>query len=710
MSSTQVGGRGEGRWEFITHLFPRDPALAPLVALFYCIASVLSVSSALVFLGLPRAWALVGVVLVTVVISRAVYPRLRAIMKAREDPPKGTSFQPIGALTVPWPRDAVNRELAQAIRSISVPAAPVIVVSGHSGSGKSTVVSHLLSRELTDWNIATLPGLLQQKDAFPQIVEEILGKALEDGTRWAIDGTFKTQPSILKKATSRKGGHRQLVVAFDQFEQILIAHDQDTRWVSALFRQLQELRIPCILVVRREYFYDLLSWSPLASSDPPKRVHVPGFRVERAGQTRDADVPLTALRNVIDDVELWSKIEGALAARSQSEEILPLELQMIGLMFEDIPRESWGRIRRFVRDDPSAAMRALVHRYFLRYISTTTDTDTTKAVLYALSTGRSVRRAGFPIEDLAGICQRSPATIRRSLDELGSSGLVVQSRRNYSWSHDHLAELYHELSGALLDPIERDNITYFSDRWLRGQVLEPDVPTEAPGVFAAVNVFFCSVFVVLVVRLMYPCLGLQPAWAALCARLGVLGRPLVETTSLPFDVDYIPSFMASTISGWYIWQIHRNFFLSIPSHRSFSWFSIIFAGVMMLTGVVVPHAWAVFASLAGLLIAVHFWRCSRERTRSRINAEVAKLGNENVLRKAMRDTFLAMTVSLLLASLVAFASYFWPEGRAHAKLLLVGEMMVAGLYVLFIVECYRTHATKSKGALFLSALNRLRVA
>lgn len=620
--------------------------------------------------------------------------------------PKGEYFEPIGQIIKsPLKRELEIKTLIQKMES-NLPTR-LFVISGASGAGKSTLIHQLLVPKLRDqgWIIPEVISGFSNSLHFKQTIRKRLDKA---GLQLDLSqGIFNQRPRLVHPDESQGDNKKSILVVFDQFEQFLDQIDTEPQlstWFKHLILEfLMAANIRCLLIVRKEYYYSLRIFSD--SLDVFKNtIHIPGISFKGDEQDDDAIKATEKLRQVVKKEAIYKEIEKEL---KQSNEILPLEIQMVGFMLEDLLK-SPKRFHKTGKDfynQEIRGKRGLIYRYFIRYIDSTRDKDTAKAVLYALSTGTMLRKK-CDLDELVKVCHRDAHSIEKVMLPLEEGGLVIKTDEKYSLAHDYLAEEYHDLSGSLLDPVDRDNITYFSDLLKRKDDRQDDLfekITTIPksGFLSKVNVVFYFLYLLFTIRLLSPVFNLNWSWIDVYIKSATSG--LFQTSSVPFDIDYLPSFIASCISAWYVWRIHQNFILNMSDRKFLGYFNIAFSFIMMVSGAIIPHFWLLFASFAGWLIAfrigLSYWGVGISWIKRKID----------ILNRAANYTFLYMTFATSIGLFLGYIFYFWPNRMTYAETIAIGEIAFSLLFFFFMVQCSKTHATKYKGALFLSTWDRLRL-
>jgi len=444
-------------------------------------------------------------------------------------------------------------------------------------------------------------------------------------------------------------------------------------------------------------------------------ISVPALEFGDFQEESTASQALYLLDKVTNDKDLYEIIRNDLA---KDNKILPLELQMIGLMIEDMRNQPFAlrkiegcRSLTQVKAKKYLEKTYLIQRYFIRHIHCTTDQNAAMAILYALSSEKtSVNR--LDVDSLAKICHLNLESAEEIVTELSDSGLVKKDRGEYYLPHDYLSEKFYVLSGTQLDPLQRDNIRYFSD-FLERQKLgkEQKRPETAKGITdvpkykfpARIDLLFIGIYTLLFLRLLSPVVKVIP-WNWLGDYLTSATEGHYVNLSLPFDLDYLPSFIASCISAWYVWRIHRNFILKIPDLKPLTVLFIICCFISIAAGMIIPHAWLVFASVAGALIAI----------RIRIRRSHCKIGSSLVLNnspsKSLKQltsfTLWSMLITCIIGSFMVYNFYLWPDGANYPKQLTIIEISLSILYFVFMAICCKKHTSKHIGSILLGLRDR----
>lgn len=673
------------------HRLPR-----PLRTLVYFAMGLLSLYFSLSQL-IPIRW--VAWVVAAVGSATALYVLRSTVPVRGELPTREGEFHPIGSRDGAFlKRTEIIRALARELESCD--GAHVHLVVGQSGTGKSTIVRDLLPASLSDlesdWAIGSpIDGYLafktfasRTRDVITELGGSVVGAPSELASEWVF-------PHLQGRS----------LLVFDQFEEFLHlakTDQQATEWFMRFLKSYSESGAnACLVIVIREDFYfglrEMLKHAGIEYSESS----IKALSERRPSDRDDLDDAHVLLRKVIRNNDLADQILDDL---SGTDSILPLEIQMLGFVIEDMQRAS-GK-RTITRDQYKRLLggrMGLVRQYFLRYIEATRHRDAASAVLYALSYAEKGRFQSCEQIHLA--THRDTAVIEKVLETLKEGGLVVELDAHYRIAHDYLAKSYEELSSSLLDLADRDNIKSFSELLNRGtkQELSSRIfPVPASNQFATqIAVPYLLALAAILVRLIFPSLGFQAAERA------ILGQQAVVAVRF-FDWRYLPAFIASTACLLYTWQLFSNLLFTLPTRRWFSTVSLFMTITCILAGTVLVHAWLALAAIAGILLAARIIAISREFRAHRFFVA----GN---LLTATASRYPINMIAAAAIGLGIFVLRYSPSLGIRAMetvnetLGFPIELLFALLIALFMTSSWKNHARKGRASILIGIWDRVRL-
>lgn len=654
-----------------------------------CLALVLPIAGGLYALLVPLwgssifTWSYLGIFGITVAI---LYGRLP--YKPQKPFPAPARFDPIGMpCREPFPREAELGEILRRLKSSE--GGPFTILCGPSGVGKSTMAG-LVKRDLEGRGWVVSEPVVEYED----IEELALG---------IHQSLISTRSSCHAAELNYNGGNPPpparlpncTLVVFDQFESFLIeANANLMNRFGSLIDRLASADSRVLIVVRDE-FYSRLQFLKDKADLFKNTIRVGGMTL-RTDSAAGIDLN-RRLKDVVEDRGLRERVFEDLASSPQ---VLPLEVQMVGVMLEDINRELAENRQPSLTLDQYVGVyggkKGLIDRYFTRYIDSSPDRDAATAVLCALSSEGRIRRR-YEITDLVDITHRDRYAVDRVVHQLKDQGLIREAAHGkYELAHDYLAERYHELSGLLLDPVDRDNISFFSDKTRQAGHLRYHTRVSTAHLeWSGVSALFLLTAIGLLLRFFSPFLHIQWPWIAFLGG----DNPFYAAPGygLPFDIYYAPCFISSIACAWYVWRIHNNFLLCLPQ-RALPYVSLTISLVMVLLGTLNPRLWPLFAGTAGLVIAVALRAAAGPSRRSLVSQQVG----------SMRS--LSYVVMFNMVGLIVLGLYFYyrmPSEATDRNALYLLDLGLAALVAVFMVAATRNHSSRYRGLILLSSLRRL---
>lgn len=610
----------------------------------------------------------------------------------------------------------------------------LLAVTGESGAGKSFLAGTVEKKLKND-------GIQTRVVSFAQSTAK-MRNAIKETLAW-LEG----EPCAEILARSEKDPPGQVVVFLDQFEHCLdeIARrlpkamslsealdDESGVKANKLALSMRALlqksrqdaekgasaaRLRIVVVVRAERFFDLRLFRELAQT-PSGAFEVMGFS-EEAG----FDEYVEKLR----DIQVTRPLEIAQALLEPDGTLLPVKAQIAGSILESkartVPRRGWEKLahpavlaesggeidERDLRE--LGGPKRLSEAYFRQVLEACPNSVVARDVLYLLSIERRVDRSWSrrDLERLSlwsstEIDEAMKALIRGSGREGMKDGPVRWVDGGVQLKHDYLARAYHELSGQLMDPVSRDNLTAAYENQRRdGERRGETADKRRTRVAFATQVAKFLLLAWCSYRLMYA--ELFPPSPA--------GVPVAERFG--WDWYYLPLMLAQV--GWAIYALDlvRNTFAKIDETMWMRLFSYLVLAVVLVGGVWTsfdPGLWFFFIGASGIAVSLKFL------------ASGFKIRRANKVR---RERFTLIGIYCLLMSSV-WAWLGWHLSRSWDRLAIRPEgwkalfvaleqdavealTPYAAYYavIILVVGCgylYYRHATATQGVQFVGLYKR----
>lgn len=595
----------------------------------------------------------------------------------RIEPPTKEVFQGVGRLSShdAWPRTETSR-LCEAIEeSIEKP----IILVGSSGVGKSVLLETQVVPSLREkgWEIISFSTY----DSFQAQVLETLSRKFPN----------LSQEQLLSEDPTVGGidSNTRLLLIFDQFEQFLSANSRnvgETKKAREWFRAFLEnsanfSNIRHVIVVRKEWYYDLRFLKEFVPS-PINSFHLSGLRIDE----NKSDM-LMISRRIQEATKNTEAAKAVLKSLMQNHEILPVEVQMVGLMLENKTREV-GEIDSECYLNDLGGRDGLIQRYFHAYLDSSPDPDISLKVLFALSV-KTVLRTQHSASQIADVVHESQADVSECLSFFVKQGLVLTTNAGrHELAHDYLAEKFHDLSGAELDPVQRDNITFFWDEITKSsdplQITRPKRGTRRKLVFSDYFMIFLSVL--LLVRLTGPIYGVDWGW------FNLLDKYQIQKMNI--DIHYIPVFVSHLAWSIYVTLFYRRFFSHLNESefgRLFSKFTVVTCTACVLTATFLPYFWLLSIGVGGVAIGLKV--CQLSRTPGLGKISVAHFKSMGI--KATINSVIVILFGLVLITYVhstTFSDSLVQQFDVVAILL----AMVMTYYMIFVTPNHITRNATSK--------------
>lgn len=554
---------------------------------------------------------------------------LIALRHRRSPQAEGASeeFQPIGKFDrdKAWDRPTETNEILQAIEHIDQ---TVIVLVGASGTGKSKLVEQFVQPSLDprNWKVINVPGAPIMAMPFKAAIR----RHLPPNQATALLSDSSQLPASLDKNT---------LVIFDQFERYPTAPENlDSHAIreiesfsTSLKRALKFQSLTLLFIVRKEAYYDLTQYFVTYDISISRTIKIGGLRKEL---DPDAWNALTTSFNKIlkTRVENEETIHEWFSETFPSNEILPVEAQIIGWTLEAsvIPRMlEAGRIEL-----PSLTKTYILHAYIRQQLDAyaskamsfeTVDGAIALRVLLALSFQRPTGR-NLSDTEISEIVHQRVGEVQDCLNfyQEPKRGLIQKVENNkYELAHDYLATVIREFSATEMHPLERDNISYFSDlvRDEAKQFRCPWTNVNRSTRLTMSDVLFTVVGAWLVVRLFSPTLDFGIGWVERISadpRMEYYSVRLNEVTgwSSLIDVYFLPLFVSSVMGLSYAHALHNNFFVYLKNEGIWGLLSIsviIVAYICVVVMTIYSHYWWALLLVPVMLYSVKLFQIGVSR-------------------------------------------------------------------------------------------------
>lgn len=519
--------------------------------------------------------------------------------------------RPSAAPVPPPPRAqfTVSRErrLREALKAIKESPAGVLILSGHSGVGKTVLTRAIVDALKTSGNLKVVErnnyGLVQA-DA---LLEEMRGIAADNNTLFVLD----------------------------QLEKVFLLDPPSARHQLSCLRTLVSecLSNPawtCVLVVRREWFLNLTFFEnlrPLLG-----QVHViGGFDPEYEQPAYDAfrrqliDL-LSGNTSLVDEIVADTRrlartdlmytapsafSEGRITDDIHSAQVVPVQALAVVDALRFL-REHHGQEQSVASYQKVGRFRGVMRLYFSSFLEASGEPKDAARVLAALSIDPRSRRSLSDIE----ISSTTSLPLRRTrdlLDFFTGAHLLQRVERRYDWIHDFFAESFNELSGSFLNPAERDNISNFWERIRRQRESEPpkSINEDVTGCVLSLWLFSLSAVILWSRALMLPVVnGLPPSWLT-----SAMLRPMDFIPATIVDFSFLPVALSLTAWSWYTTTLFRRVFCRLEETRGsrlLSYLVTVTSTLLVCLSVLFPRWWIALTGLGGFLVGLKYLQVGRK--------------------------------------------------------------------------------------------------
>lgn len=521
------------------------------------------------------------------------------------------------------------------------------VFTGSSGSGKSIFIKNYFVKEYKE--LSSHSGSFKEAplNLYDNAdVEESLIKSLEETKIKEIFVKCLTEVPSNDKGSDidELDNKERILIILDQFESVFLqkgtAPSDHLKNLCNIFKTCKNINekykqkvFDCIVIIRKEYFFYLKFFENYIPHI--KEVHVmEGFDLGK--DIREVETKLeSSLKKFHFSEEIYKQIIN-LCIRTNFNEayyitscekainsagneihfdhkiILPVELMTVAeSVFID--KENHGGI---YSENYTNNKQLALSDFFGNYSKTYESFYDVYRVLFALSVAPRSRRFLTPsqISSFINIPYERVIKILRfysTTDEVPwRNPLLRQVNDEYDWRHDFYAEKFNEISGSVLDPIDRDNISFFFSK--KTTCRKSTTYTNQPRYEKFGTLLFLGSFGLLLLRTFYP-LILQ---LSLSPRLQDYFMPFINYKSLiPFakniDFSFLPIFISLTLWSWYVTTLYRRLFSQLNEKEyGFGWilsqFVTILSFICVVLSIIYPIHWLTFTGIGGLFIGLKY--------------------------------------------------------------------------------------------------------
>lgn len=309
--------------------------------------------------------------------------------------------------------------------------------------------------------------------------------------------------------------------------------------------------------------------------------------------------------------------------------VLPIHIQMVGVMLEDLSQREGGRQiddRIFASEFGTLG---LLHRYFKRYLSSSPSEQVASAVLFALSTGDPRRR--LRDRDLVQLTYYSRAQVGAAVGFLIHHGLITSDGAIHELAHDTLAVLFRDFSGLYMNAAQRDGIAYVADKPSKRPTRLSKVLIDDSGDDQlnrrrwVTRLLFGFAGLISLARMAGDYIGWD--WWHVCP-------PGASTTPVAFV--YWPFGIAHLAGGVFIYNAVQYFMRIREDPSPLRYWVIPFVGMWcMLAGTLCPDLWLLMLGVTGGLVGLKWLILSHQNDLSAYSKAVFCVQARNYLSFAI---------------------------------------------------------------------------
>jgi len=262
--------------------------------------------------------------------------------------------------------------------------------------------------------------------------------------------------------------------------------------------------------------------------------------------------------------------------------------------------------------------------------------------------------------------------------------LLIEEEKKVDWKHDYYAEKFFEVSGSLLDPIDRDNISFFwsqkdkisklySEKKIEGERNKKN-KYENFGV-----IIFLISTLLLLLRTFLPHQIINNL--TLIKYFPFFEFDLVK--NLHFDTSFLPITISLILWSWYVTSLFRRLLSGLEEKkRSGSWFLSYFVAlwslICVLGSVIYPQSWLCLTGIGGFVVGLKYWKITKVTKEYSVNFD------EGTFKRLWKATMIN-SVLLIIIFGPAYALIFEPFSIIPG---ISGDILGIITYIVSIVMIY----------------------
>jgi len=600
------------------------------------------------------------------------------------------------------------------------------ILVGTSGAGKSELIKRFFQSALDEF----FP------DKKKQIIHISDYTSFEENLNKLLCERFNVKSDYLLKNKVLELHKDELFIVLDQFESVFLIDDSNVQGLLKLlckfFTKAKTNNINILIIIRKEWYFNLKFFQDFVPHI--KDVHiVDGFDSNtESNELTEAATKLISNRDlatrIISDCKYIRKPELYYvttckeyenyfeAAQNEKIQLLPIEIITV---LESLYISSKNKGAKVKEEDYLEGGKDMaIRRYFEELLFLSENEKDTARILYALSVEPKSNRR-LSAEQISILTNVEVSKVNKIIDSYLVKGTknskenddgyiwkhLIEIDGKYDWKHDFYADKFNEISGSLLDPIDRDNINFFWAKNYSKNILpgkfkvdeNENNKNQSKGIF----VFVLSALILLI-KLFMPGIELivEPTGLA-----KPLFANLFELEKYPYqiiDFSFIPIAICLTLWSWYVTTLFRRLLARInetPSQKKFSIFVCWWSLICVVLTAFFPELWLAFTGIGGMVVAKKYSQIT-EQFKSYF--EIKRLSYETFI-----NSFL-MTIVFGPLYAVVFPRFSLFSSVSDSTYVIVSS--IAGLIMFYFARMsIINHVSHYKIPIFLGLYNRAKI-
>jgi len=612
--------------------------------------------------------------------------------------------------------DVDRKDLAVSIlKKIFASKSTYHVLVGTSGAGKSELIERYFQ--------SALNSIFEDKKK--QIIRIKEYTSFEEQLDGDICQRFNIEKTNLWSDLEKLRNKDQLFVVLDQFESVFlidsdIVKDQ-LKSLCKFFTFAKQFKIYILIIIRKEWYFNLKFFQSYVPQ--LKDVHiVDGFTSgEETKKLKNEALRIMGnddlAKKIITDCTSLRKPEMyyvtscedfenyLLNNKDNQSQLLPIEIITVLDSLMIMSKKKGAKISEadYVKE---GGKDDIIRKYFEELLHSSKNEKDAQRALYALSVEPKINRRldGATISTITNVELEKVNQILTFFMKK-EIGHIVEIDKKYDWKHDFYAEKFNEISGTLLDPIDRDNINFFWSQNYSNKISSDKFRVDENKLnknqILGVAVFVISLLF-LFVKLCMP--GIDKLVSAVFS-LPFTSHALFTISKYQYEIidySFLPIAVCLTMWSWYVTTLFRRFLARIKESnlqkiysKIVCWWSLI----CVVITIILPEFWLTFTGIGGIVVALKYYQITRP---IKSHFEIKRLSKETLINSLVLTAVIGPVYAFVFPRFSLF-------GKIEDWAFIIISLVTMGIMIYFARLSIKNHVSHYKIPILLGLYNRTQI-